>query len=60
MTQNPQIREDLKRLPKGCNIIAYGRNIKHITDLIRSAKRGTGRHFSCKTVDLGVKIVRVE
>lgn len=60
MTPNDQIRQDLKTLPKGRDIIAYGRNIKHIADLLRSAKRGTGRHFCCKTIDCGVRIVRVE
>ncbi len=60
MTDNLQIRAELKILPKGRNMIAYGRNIKHICDLVKSARRGTGRYFSCKTTDRGVQITRLE
>jgi len=60
VTTNAELRGVLPYIPVGRHVVAYGRSVKHMSDLCKSIRKGTDKYFQCKTNPLGVVIRRVE
>ena len=50
----------LRKLRVGESVLVPGKTAKRMHDYTGPAKRGTDKHFECKTMTTGVRVWRVE
>ncbi len=57
---NPSpLLQTLRTMPVGGSLLVQDKTIKRAGDFCRAARRGTGKHFTCRTTTAGVKVWRL-